>query len=320
MVNQRPVLVLADVRRSFDHTVVLDGLDLTVPPGEMHAILGPNGAGKTTLLRIIAGLADPSSGTVIVDGVSTRPGSDRELRREIGLVPAAANTFYMRLTGFENLLFFGRLEGLTKKAAASRADDLIERVGLSASREKRVGQYSTGMQRRLTVARAMLTDPVLLLADESTAGLDPEGARSVRSLFSAITKTGTAVLWTTQRIDEIRGFADRVSFLHGGTFRFTGSVPELVALARIRRYIVEIGADGTNEEIARTGVESLDGTAEFLATGSDAPLFTLTIPPGGRLGHALVRLSHAGLDVVSCAEERSPIEEAFMGLTGQEEL
>jgi len=311
----RPTLVLEAIHRSFKDNPVLQGLDLVVPPGEIHAILGPNGAGKTTLLRLIAGISDPTSGTVTVDGVSKRPGVDRNLRREIGLVPASANSFYMRLSGFENLLFFGRLEGLTKSEAATRADDLIGRVGLTEARDRRVGHYSTGMQRRLTVARAMLTDPVLILADESTAGLDPDGARSVRALFSAIAAAGTTVLWTTQRIDEIRGFADRVSFLHGGTFRFTGTVPELVARARTRRYIVELGGNGSMESAGLKGVEALAGSARLESTGTAMRLFTLTIAPGEMLGPALVRLSAAGLDVISCTEERSPIEEAFMGLT-----
>jgi ABC-2 type transport system ATP-binding protein len=161
----------------------------------------------------------------------------------------------------------------------------------------------------------MLTDPVLILADESTAGLDPDGARSVRALFSAIAAAGTTVLWTTQRIDEIRGFADRVSFLHGGTFRFTGTVPELVARARTRRYIVELGGNGSMESAGLKGVEALAGSARLESTGTAMRLFTLTIAPGEMLGPALVRLSAAGLDVISCTEERSPIEEAFMGLT-----
>lgn len=313
--RSQPVLVLDGVYRRFKDNEVLKGLDLEVPAGEIHAILGPNGAGKTTLLRLIAGISDPSAGRVIVDGVSKRPGTDRNLRREIGLIPAAANSFYMRLSGFENLLFFGRLEGLTKRQAAARAEDLISRVGLEAARDRRVGHYSTGMQRRLTVARAMLTDPALILADESTAGLDPEGARSVRALFSSIAEAGTTVLWTTQRIDEIRGFADRVSFLHAGRFQFTGTVPELVARARARRYIVELGDNGSLLTAAQDGAAALGGAASLEPMGPGSRLFLLTVAPGEMLGRAVVRLADAGMEVVSCTEERSPIEDAFIGLT-----
>lgn len=316
MVTQ-PALLLDDVHRWFGDHHVLHGLELAVPRGELHAILGPNGAGKTTLLRIIAGISDPSSGVVTVDGVSVRPGADRNLRREIGLIPASANSFYMRLSGFENLLFFGRLQGMTKRHAAARSRELLERVGLVEATDRRVGHYSTGMQRRLTVARALLTDPALLLADETTAGLDPEGARSVRALFTDITRSGTTVLWTTQRIDEIRGFADRVSFLHDGRFLFTGTVPEMVALARPRKYIVELQSDASLTSIASSGQTALEGLAQLEPlAASTSRLFGLTLAPDEMIGSALIRLSNVGIGVVSCTEERSPIDEAFTQLTG----
>ena len=309
-------LVLRGLHRWFDAHHVLNGLDLDVPKGELHAVLGPNGAGKTTLLRIIAGITDPSSGLVTVGGVTARPGSDRNLRREIGLIPASANSFYMRLSGFENLLFFGRLQGMTKRQAGTRSRELLERVGLAGATDRRVGHYSTGMQRRLTVARALLTEPVLLLADETTAGLDPEGARSVRALFTDITRAGTTVLWTTQRIDEIRGFADRVSFLHDGRFLFTGTVPEMVALARPRRYIVELQGEASPDSMATRGREALAGVADLESVGSTTSrVFALSLEPDEMIGAALVRLAGAGIQVASCTEERSPIDEAFTRLS-----
>ncbi|MEX2424323.1 MAG: ABC transporter ATP-binding protein [Acidimicrobiia bacterium] len=310
-------LVLAGLHRWFDDHHVLNGLELEVPRGELHAILGPNGAGKTTLLRIISGITEPSSGLVTVDGVTTRPGSDRNLRREIGLIAASANSFYMRLSGLENLLFFGRLQGMAKRHAVERSRELLERVGLTEAMDRRVGHYSTGMQRRLTVARALLTEPVLLLADETTAGLDPAGARSVRALFTSIAGAGTTVLWTTQRIDEIRGFADRVSFLHDGRFLFTGTVPEMVALARPKRYIVELQSDEALDSVASHGGAVLEGVAELESVGvASSRVFALTLEPEEMIGSALVRLSGAGIQVVSCTEERSPIDEAFTRLSG----
>lgn len=310
-----PVLRVAGLRRAFGERVVLDRIDLEVNPGELHAVLGPNGAGKTTLLRIIAGITDPTHGQVTVAGISKRPGEDRELRRIIGLVPSSATSFYMRLSGYENLLFFARLEGLPKRAASERAREVLAMVGLDEAALRRAGHYSNGMQRRLSVARAMLTSPVLLLVDEATQGLDPEGARSVRDLFRSIADGGTAVIWTTQRIDEIRAFADRVSFLHGGRFQFVGTVPELAALARPRHYVLELasrGADGLFD-VART---ALRGTAELKpVTGAVTSLFLMALHPDSVLGEAVGALQEAGVQVVSCTEERSPIEEAFLALT-----
>jgi ABC-2 type transport system ATP-binding protein len=311
-----PALRVEGLSRSFGEKVVLDGIDLEVRPGELHAVLGPNGAGKTTLLRIIAGITDPTRGRVTVAGMSKRPGDDRELRRIIGLVPSSATSFYMRLSGYENLLFFARLEGLSKRAASERARETLTMVGLDEAADRRAGHYSNGMQRRLSVARAMLTSPVLLLVDEATQGLDPEGARSVRAMFRMIADSGTAVIWTTQRIDEIRAFADRVSFLHGGRFQFVGTVPELAALAKPRHYVLELAGPAAVGlfDVAQT---ALRGTAELKpVTGAVASLFLMVLDPDAVLGSAIGALQEAGVQVISCTEERSPIEEAFLALTG----
>lgn len=305
------VLRIDDLTRSFAEKVVLDGINMTVSAGELHAVLGPNGAGKTTLLRIIAGIADPSGGDVTVAGVSERPGSDRELRKVIGLVPSSASSFYMRLSGYENLLFFARLEGLTKRDASSRVRDLLALVGLEDSGDRRAGHYSNGMQRRLSVARSLLTNPKLLLVDEATQGLDPDGARSVRGMFRRIADDGTAVVWTTQRIDEIRAFADRVSFLHGGRFRFVGTVPELAALARPRHYILELVGDVPAAEEAVRSVATLEPVS-----GAVTSVFRLILEPSALIGDAVSALQAIGVQVVSCTEERSPIEEAFLALSG----
>jgi ABC-2 type transport system ATP-binding protein len=316
--SSEPVLTVGGVSRVFGDKTVLDGIDLSVGAGELHAVLGPNGAGKTTLLRIVAGIADPTGGIVTVAGISKRPGDDRELRRLIGLVPASAQSFYMRLSGLENLLFFARLEGLSRKAAAARAREVLDVVGLSEAADRRAGHYSTGMQRRLTVARAMLTSPPLLLVDEATQALDPEGARSVREMFRAIADSGTAVIWTTQRIDEIRAFADRVSFLHGGRFQFTGTVPELVSLARPRHYVVELSADGLQDShLLDAAASALAGLARVRpVTGAASSVFVVTLEPGEMLGDVVESLRGSGIGLVSCTEERSPIEEAFLALSG----
>ncbi len=309
-----PVLRVQDLRRAFGTKVVLDGIDLAIAGGELHAVLGPNGAGKTTLLRIIAGITDPTEGTVTVDGVSKRPGADRELRRRIGLVPSSATSFYMRLSGYENLLFFARLEGLPKRDASRRSRQVLEMVGLAEDSDRRAGHYSNGMQRRLSVARAMLTEPALLLVDEATQGLDPDGARSVRALFRDIADRDTAVLWTTQRIDEIRAFADRVSFLHGGRFRFVGTVPELAALARPRHYVLELSSAGGHQLLGGARI-ALDGTADLdPVSGAVSSVFRMTLGPDSSVGEAVGALEAKGIRVVACTEERSPIEEAFLAL------
>src|SRR5919202_6225407 len=134
------------------------------------------------------------------------------------------------------MVFFPRLHGVRRGPAARRAAEVLEQVGLADAARQRVGLYSHGMHKRLSVARALLMRPAVLLVDEATHDLDPEGAMRVQALVRAAADEGAAVLWATQRLDEIRDFADRVTLLSAGRVRFAGSVPPLKAPAPHRRY------------------------------------------------------------------------------------
>jgi ABC-2 type transport system ATP-binding protein len=222
-----------DVRgleRRFGNRQALAGIDLAVGPGEIHALLGPNGAGKTTLLRTLAGLVEPSAGTVRVMGVDAAKGP-RGLRGIVGMVPSSDRSAYQRISGVENLAFFARLHGMRKRAAFARAREVLADVGLADRGDDRVGSWSHGMQQRLSVARALLTHPPVLLIDEATHDLDPAAAANVRELVAVCAERGAAVLWATQRLDELRGFAEQVTLMTDGSAAFEGTVEALAARA-----------------------------------------------------------------------------------------
>jgi ABC-type multidrug transport system ATPase subunit len=310
-----------DVRRRFGEKVALDGVSLRVARGEIGALLGPNGAGKTTLLRILCGLMDADSGTVRVMGEDARR-SPRELRGRIGLVPSGDRSFYLRLTGLQNLVFFARLHGLSRRAAGARSLEVLEDVGLGGAERRRVGLYSHGMQKRLSVARALLMKPEVMLIDEATHDLDPEGARQVRELVAGFARRGTAVLWTTQRLDEIRGFADSVTLISGGEVRFAGSVPELMSHALAQRYVlrVENGAlSGKKLEPSLQSALGSSGTIRAIAGGNSND-FVLSLREDAALGDALRSLLSTDVQIHACREERSQIEEAFILLSGSQNV
>jgi ABC-2 type transport system ATP-binding protein len=291
------------VVRRFGEKTALRGVDLEVGPGQIHALLGPNGAGKTTLTRIICGLVDPDAGSVHRSGT-------------IGLVPSGDRTFYMRLSGRENLIFFGRLNGLRLREAKRRAAELLDAVGLAEVGRIPVGRYSHGMQKRLSVARALLTNPSLLLVDEATHDLDPAGAVQVRTLVEQLAEGGTAVLWTTQRVEEIRGFAYNVSFLHNGTVCFAGTVAELIARAPSQRYAVSIRNGSPLRPPDAERLQRTLGTAASISAGPDGPgHFLLEPAPNHAFGSAIARLAQAGFIVTACRQERAEIESAFLALT-----
>jgi ABC-type multidrug transport system ATPase subunit len=308
------------VTRRFGPRVALDCVSLLVDEGQIVALLGPNGAGKTTLVRVLTGLVKPDSGTAHVLGIETWD-CPRELRARIGLVPSGDRSIYLRISGLENLVFFGRLQGLSRAEASARAWELLALVGLEDSARLRAGFYSHGMQKRLSIARALLTEPNVLVVDEATHDLDPEAAANMRTLVRGLADQGTAVVWATQRIEEIRGFADRVTLLRTGEVVFEGTVSQLVAVAVPRRYVLRLrnGQPGIRrlEPALRAAVE---GKATIAASEDGDPEdFVLHLAEDAVLGHVLGSLGAAGVDVVACREERSEIENAYLNLAGSAE-
>jgi ABC-2 type transport system ATP-binding protein len=314
--GEPPVIEADEITREFDGKVVLDGASLQVGRGEIHAVLGPNGAGKTTLLRILTGLLPPSSGTVRVLGHDATK-SRRAVRQRLGLVPSGDRSLYLRISGIENLVFFARLNGMRRRAAFARAREVLAEVDLLDAARQRVGLYSHGMQKRLSVARALLTDPSVLLVDEATHDLDPEGARRVRDLIRDLTERGAAVVWATQRIEEIRGFVSEVTLLNRGIVRFSGTVPELMSHTVPRRYVVRLrNGQIRGPELRPVMKSALDGRAAIEhIQGDDSEHYVLTLADGVVLGDAISSLTEAEIQVLSCSEERSEIEEAFLSLT-----
>jgi ABC-2 type transport system ATP-binding protein len=309
------VIAASGVSRRFGTKLALDDVSFSVRSGEVHALLGPNGAGKTTLLRILTGLLHADTGTVKTAGLDP-VANPRELRERVGLVPSGDRTFYLRLSGLENLVFFARLYGFNRRDALARSAQLMERVGLPDALHVRVGLYSHGMQKRLSVARSLLAHPTILLVDEATHDLDPEGAARIRALVGELADEGHAVVWTTQRIEEIRGFAHRVTLLRSGRIAFNGTVPALMGYANPRQFFVQLELqDG---DLSAERLNALIAPLGELARAeeTDPTHFLLSLEPGVLLGEAVAALDAAGIAVVSCTEAQSKIEQAFLSLTG----
>jgi ABC-type multidrug transport system ATPase subunit len=307
-----PSIEVDGLWRRFAAVDALRDVSLAVEAGEIHALLGRNGAGKTTLMRILGGLAEPTAGSAYV--LDQRVGRSRALRGAIGLVPSGDRSFYLRISGLENLVFFARLHGMRRAAARARAADLLAAVGLSEVARRAVNTYSHGMQKRLSFARALLTEPRVLLVDEATHDLDPVAARQVRDLTVALAGSGTAVLWATQRVEELSGFADSVTVLDRGEVRFSGSLAGLTAVARAERHVLRLGPGS----VACPQLDRALGAVGSLepAPDGDPRHVVLTLAEGAALGAAIAALVEAGAEIDSCREDGSPIERAFLALTG----
>jgi len=195
---------------------VFEGLDLNIRQGEIFALLGSNGAGKTTLLKVLATLLRPDAGTVRIAGNDVVTAA-RKARAKIGWVHSDERSFYWRLSGRENLRFFGRLWNRTGKGLENRIGELADLLGMEAFLDQRFDAYSTGMRQRLAVARGLLGGAEVLLLDEPTRGLDPQTAGNLLRSFRLLTEhSGATVLMVTHRIDEVSTVCDRIGILHRG--------------------------------------------------------------------------------------------------------
>ncbi|CAN5750417.1 ATP-binding cassette domain-containing protein [soil metagenome] len=314
--RNKPYLSMRDVTRTFEKMEALSHVSLEVRGGEIRALLGPNGAGKTTLLRILGGLVEASSGFVEVLGqrVDYRRGHD--VRRGIGFIPSGDRTFYLRLSGLDNLAFFGRLYGLSRKEALKRGWQGLEAVGLTEAAKKPVGIYSHGMHKRLSVARALLPRPRVLLVDEATHDLDPEGSRRVRDLVSDIARQGAAVVWTTQRVQEIAGLASHVTLLAKGHTRFDGPLSEFVATQERQSFTLRIEGLANAEDVSQVDRALGDSGGVSIPVDGVGDRLLLWLSEGVTLGEAVNRLTAQGIVIVACSEEVSELEEAFLRFVG----
>lgn len=200
--------------------VALDSLDLEVVRGQILGLLGPNGSGKTTSVNLLCGLLRPTSGTVVCEGIDVR--SDvTGVRSRLGVVPQET-ALYDDLTADENLSFHARLYGVPRAKRKARIDELLDLVGLSGRRGDRVGTYSGGMQRRLALARALLTRPTVVVLDEPTLGVDVQSRAALWERVRQIADEGGTVLLTTNYMEEAQALADQLAVLDHGELVVTG--------------------------------------------------------------------------------------------------
>lgn len=225
--------------------VAVRDLDLRVEPGEVYGLLGPNGSGKSTTLKIILGLVPPTRGTTEIFG---RDSSRVDSRETVGFLPESPY-FYKYLSGVETLRFFGRLCGLRGNQLQNRVDELLELVGLTNARKRRLGTYSKGMLQRIGLAQALINEPKLVVLDEPTAGVDPAGSREIRDLIADLKRRGITVLLSSHLLAQVQEICDRVGILANGVLVREGKVEELLAIANQTELILENAPDALVNEI-----------------------------------------------------------------------
>ena len=292
---------------SAERVTALRDVSFEVRPGEVFGLLGPNGAGKTTLLKILTCLVLPSGGRALVDGLDVARDEPR-VKRSIGFVTSDERSFYWRLTGRENLAFFGRLYGLDPAAARRRCAELIEAVELGTVADQQFMTYSSGMKQRLAIARALLHDPPVLCLDEPTRSLDPIAAKHVRRFATERLnrKDGKTILLATHNLQEAEEMCGRLAILDRGRVRNQGSVAEITAgLPGREHYVLAVAGlpDLPPDRRWTLEVERRDGAVARVGAA---------VERGGPAFSDLLRaILERGGTIVSCARREPSLQEIF---------
>jgi sodium transport system ATP-binding protein len=247
-----PAVVVERLKKLFGRAIAVDDLSLTVPAGEIYGLLGPNGAGKTTALRILAGLLVPTGGRTFVAEINVAS-APREAQRRLGFLTGTTG-LYGRLTGREVLRYFGQLHRLSLGQIANRTDELIGSLDLGGILDKRCESLSSGQRQRVSVARAVLHDPPVLILDEPTLGLDVLASRFLRDYVRAERQRGKAVIFSTHYLAEAELLCDRVGLLHRGRLLAEDTPAQLRARAG--------GASSLEEAFLRLVAHNEDAASE----------------------------------------------------------
>ncbi len=226
--------------------VALRDLNLNVAAGQVYGLLGPNGSGKSTTLKIIIGLVSPTKGQARIFG---RDSSSVGSREAVGFLPESPY-FPKYLTAREMLNFYGKLSGLRPRDLKKRADELLELVGLTSARDRRLGGYSKGMLQRIGLAQALVHEPKLLVLDEPTAGVDPAGTREIRDLILDLKRRGTTVLLSSHLLGHVQEVCDRIGILANGVLVREGAVDELLAIRSRTEVVLENATPDLLEKIS----------------------------------------------------------------------
>ena len=303
-----PIISCEGVTRRFGGRTALDNVTLEVQPGRCFGFLGPNGAGKTTIIRCMLGLARPTSGRIVMRGYDIADAPTQALSR-IGAIVEEPR-FYGYLTGRQNLALWAALVGA---GASERIPALLERVQLVERADDRVAKYSLGMRQRLGVARALLNDPELLVLDEPTNGLDPDGVADFRHLIrSLVEQDGRAVFVSSHLLDEIEKICDDLAIIHQGKVVTSGTLASLIAEGASSLVIETDDAARTTALLSahhgvRSAIPAADGSIVIDLT-SDTP----------EIRAALNReLVTAGIGVSRLEPSQESLEDRYLSIVHQ---
>jgi ABC-2 type transport system ATP-binding protein len=300
---------VSNLKKRFESILAVNDITFEVEKGQVFGFLGPNGAGKTTTIRLLTGLTRPTSGTITVAGRNVVKEPDKAKER-IGVVPEISN-LYDEMSAWDNLIFSAQLYGVSKDEREKRAKELLELFGLYERRSDRVGNFSKGMKRRLTIAAALIHKPDILFLDEPTTGLDVQSSRMIRGLTKELNKNGTTVFLTTHYIEEADQLCQRVAIINHGRIVAVGS-PERLKASVEKHQIIEVSFDQTQNLEHR--LTSLQSVSKVVQVGDK---FRLHVRNTSEAVPLLIDFAREkSLNIISINTLKPSLEDAFVEITG----
>jgi ABC-2 type transport system ATP-binding protein len=303
------------IRRRVKEIEAVKGVSFEIQKGELFGLLGPNGAGKTTTIKMLITLLIPTSGSARVLEYDVVKDA-REVRKRIGYVFGGERGVYERLSGYDNLRYFAELYGVPPKIQKQRIDELLELVGLKGREHERTEGYSRGMKQRLHVARGLLHDPEVLFLDEPTIGLDPVGARELRSTIATLTAAGKTILLTTHYMFEADALCDRIAVISQGNIVAEGTPGQLKSRVESGS-VTEIEVYGVPEETVER-LRGLEGVLNvWVEEREQAQVLSVQTRADVQLTAAI--LGHLNGANVGRVSHREPtLEDAYVALVTEE--
>lgn len=295
-----------DLVKKYKDFAAVDGIDFDIQPGESFGFLGPNGAGKSTTMRMIGAVSTRTSGELSIIGLDPNVYGP-EIRSQLGVVPQADN-LDTELKVRDNLLVYGRYFGLPRSYLGPKADELLEFAQLTEKAKSRVDDLSGGMKRRLTIARALINNPRILLLDEPTTGLDPQARHILWDRLFRLKEQGTTLVLTTHYMDEAEQLCDRLVVVDKGTIMAEGSPAALIRQYSTRE-VLELRFGSEKNAVVAKKLEGIGDRIEEL------PDRILVYTDNGEA--ALAKVTEEGLHPTRSLVRRSSLEDVFLRLTGR---
>ena len=302
MALNKTIISTQGLTKAYGSKVAVNHLDLSIREGEVFGMLGPNGAGKTTTILMLLGLTEPTLGSAQIDGIDCTRNS-MQVKRITGYLPDNVG-FYPDMSGRDNLKFTGRLNGLDEETINNKIDVLLERVGMTYAADQKTGTYSKGMRQRLGIADVLMKDPRVIILDEPTLGLDPEGMREFLHLIKQLAvEDGRTVLVSSHQLYQIQQICDRVGIFVSGGLIACGHIDELgKQIAKEGHYVLEVSAHPCDDRFlgflhSMDGVTAVEKEGEKFIVQSSRDLRKEITAFLGKNDYTLLHLRQKGGDL-----------------------